>query len=71
MAGDKIVQRRVVDRQPEAVRAFKQGDWVVHRHFGNRRAGSLPKCHLFGLVLISSKERNAGRSVRGFLGARE
>ena len=65
---DKVVQRRVVDRQPEAVRAFKQCDWVVHRHFGNRRP---TKCHLFGLVIISLKERNGGSSVRGFLGARE
>jgi hypothetical protein len=31
----------VVDRQPETVRAFKQGDWVVHRHFGNRRPTKL------------------------------
>ena len=38
---DKVVQRRVVDRQPETVRAFKQGDWVVHRHFGNRRPTKL------------------------------
>jgi hypothetical protein len=38
---DKVVQRRAVDRQPEAVHAFKQGDWVVHRHFGNRRPTKL------------------------------
>ncbi len=32
-----------MDRQPETVRDFKQGDcqWVVHRHFGNRRPTKL------------------------------
>ena len=38
---DKVVQRRVLDRQPETVRAFKQGNWVVQRHFDNRRPTKL------------------------------
>ena len=28
---DRVVQRRLVDRQPEMVRTFTQGDWAIRR----------------------------------------
>ena len=28
---DRTVKRRVVDRQPEMVRTFTQGDWAIRR----------------------------------------
>jgi hypothetical protein len=48
---DRVVQRRVVDRQPEPemVRTVTQGDWAIRRHFGT---GDRSIFHLFGLVIM-------------------